>query len=45
LANRYSTDTAGVAQMLGLQASANVTLEALVAKLESKLSDATLLSI
>lgn len=45
LSSRSSTDANGMAIALGLQASANVELEVIVATLESKLSDATLLKI
>ena len=45
LANRYSTDANGVSTCLGLQADANVALEEIIGVLESKISDATLLSI
>ena len=42
LATRLSTDAAGVATSLGLQANAKVELDAMVALLEEKLSDTTL---
>jgi len=45
LDNRSSTDAAGMAQALGLQADANIELEAIIALLESKLSDKTLLQL
>ena len=45
LDNRSSTDAAGMAQAFGLQADANVELEAIIALLETKLSDNTLLRI
>lgn len=41
LAERVSTDTAGIARCLGLQTEANVDLEIIVAALEAKLSDRT----
>lgn len=41
LAERVSTDTAGIARCLGLQTEANVELEVIVAALEAKLSDRT----
>lgn len=45
LAGRCSTDAAGIATCLGLQASPKVELEEILARLESQLSDDTLLSI
>ncbi|MCP4361076.1 MAG: hypothetical protein GY796_23965 [Chloroflexi bacterium] len=42
---RFSTNTEGVATSLGLQADPNLTLEHIVALLESKLSSQTLLTI
>lgn len=45
LRERLSTDAAGVAKCLGLQASAKVDLVMLVKQLESKISDRTLLSL
>lgn len=42
LARRLSTDTAGVAQALGLQEEARVDLKTINASLEAKLSDKTL---
>jgi hypothetical protein len=45
LANRYSTDTQGVAACLGLQASPKIELLAIVAELERKLSAKTLFTI
>ncbi len=44
-ADRYSTDAAGIATCLGLQVSAKVELEEIVSRLESQISDETLLSI
>jgi hypothetical protein len=43
LAERVSTDTAGIAVCLGLQTEANVELEMILAALEAKLSDRTVL--
>lgn len=45
LSDRYSTDTEGIATCLGLQAEANVGLEEIVAAIEAKISDGTLLNI
>jgi hypothetical protein len=45
LASRLSTDTEGVTTALGLQASADVELEALLETLQSKISPDTLLTI
>lgn len=45
LASRLSTDVNGIASSLGLQTSANVELEVILALLESKLSPRTLLRI
>jgi len=42
LGTRISTDAAGVSRSLGLQASAKVQMEAILALLEEKISDATL---
>lgn len=39
---RYSTDTNGIALLLGLKASPNIDLDVIVKVLESKISDATL---
>lgn len=44
LADRLSTDADGVARCMGLQAQTRVELETIVADLERKLSDLTLLS-
>ena len=41
LAERKSTDTAGIAVCLGLQADANVGLRGIIAQLEAKMSDET----
>lgn len=45
LSNRLSTDTEGMAICLGLQAEAKVELLEIIAKLEAKMSDATLLTL
>ena len=45
LADRLSTDTNGISVCLGLHASANTELERIVALLESKISDSTLLTL
>lgn len=45
LDKRLSTDSEGMATCLGLQAEAKVELEEIIKTIESKLSDATLLSI
>ena len=45
LDKRLSTDSEGMATCLGLQAEAKVELEEIIASIESKLSDQTLLSI
>ena len=45
LAEQLSTDSAGIAACLGLQAEANVELDTLLRRLEAKLSDATLLAM
>ena len=45
LDKRFSTDSAGMATCLGLQAEAKIELEEIIASIESKLSDQTLLSI
>ncbi len=42
LANRFSTDSNGIAKSLGLQVSPKIKLEEIVKVLESKISDATL---
>lgn len=41
LAQRYSTDSAGMAMALGLQADAHIGLANMLARLESRLSDTT----
>lgn len=45
LVQRFSTDTAGIARCLGLQAEAKVELDIIVKQLEAKISDGTLLRI
>jgi hypothetical protein len=45
LHERVSTDGAGIAKCLGLQAEAKVELEIIVAELEKQVSKKTLLSI
>lgn len=45
LAERWSTNGEGIAKCLGLQAAANVELEALLKQLESKVSAQTLMSM
>lgn len=45
LRHRYSTDQAGIATLLGLKANANVKLEEVIAILETKISDITMLRI
>lgn len=45
LTERYSTTAAGIAQMLGMQRSANLPEEMLLARIQAKISDATLLRI
>ncbi len=45
LANRYSTDTEGLAACLGLQVSPKVEMQTIVAELERKLSRKTLFTI
>ncbi|MDY3563335.1 NotI family restriction endonuclease [Gemmata sp. JC673] len=45
LEGQYSTDTAGIARCLGLQSEAKLELEAIVALIEAKISDKTLMSI
>jgi hypothetical protein len=45
LEGQYSTDAAGIAKCLGLQSEAKVELEAIIALIEAKLSDKTLMSI
>jgi hypothetical protein len=45
LRERFSTDRAGIATCLGLQASANMEFAAIVDLLESKISDSTVLAL
>lgn len=45
LATRLSTDTAGIATCLGLQAEANIELERIMARLERKISPDTLFQL
>jgi hypothetical protein len=45
MANRYSTDTDGLAACLGLQASPKIELQVILAELERKLSERTLFTI
>jgi carbonic anhydrase len=45
LALRLSTDTAGVAACLGLQANSNVEMEEIIKKLEQKISTKTLMTL
>jgi hypothetical protein len=45
LVERVSTDTAGIAACLGLQAQAKVELQVIVEMLEDKLSDQTLMRL
>lgn len=45
LAERFSTDTDGLARCLGLQAEARVELDVIIGQLEAKMSDRTLLGI
>ncbi|MFB3891364.1 MAG: hypothetical protein ACE15C_04995 [Phycisphaerae bacterium] len=45
LRTRLSTDTAGIATCLGLKATANVKLEALLALIQAKVSEETLLTL
>ncbi len=44
LEHRYSTDSAGISALLGLNDNPNVELEKIVSILESKISDSTILS-
>lgn len=44
LEHRYSTDSNGISKLLGLNAEANIGLEEIVSILETKISDATMLS-
>ncbi len=43
--HRYSTDSAGIATLLGLNANANIELKEITAILESKISDSTILPL
>lgn len=45
LAERFSTDTQGIGTCLGLQATANVQVEELLAKIEERISQHTLLTL
>ncbi len=45
LSSRLSTDSNGIAECLGLQADPNIDLEHLIARLEAKIGDHTLLQI
>lgn len=45
LDSRYSTDSSGIAKLLGLNANANIGFEEIAKILESKISDSTLFSI
>ncbi|MDE2818451.1 MAG: NotI family restriction endonuclease [Chloroflexota bacterium] len=45
LSSRYSTDMQGMSLALGLQAPANIELEAILVKLQNKISSRTLLSM
>ncbi|MEX0704882.1 MAG: NotI family restriction endonuclease [Planctomycetales bacterium] len=45
LDRRFSTDAAGVAKCLGIQAQTKIELEVIVAELEKKLSEKTLLTV
>ena len=45
LNQRYSTDSAGVSSLLGLNAAANIDLKEIISILESKLTDSTMLLI
>lgn len=45
LEERLSTDAAGVAECLGLQAESKIELETLIADLERKMSQRTLLTL
>lgn len=45
LVSRFSTDTQGIAQCLGLQSEANVDMATIIKSLEAKLSERTLLTI
>lgn len=45
LDSRYSTDSSGIAKLLGLNANANIEFEEMAKTLESKISDSTLFTI
>lgn len=45
LAKRYSTDSDGISQLLGLKAEANIELDEIIKTLEKKISDSTLFTI
>ena len=45
LSERWSTDTNGIAQCLGLQTSSKVELEMLLQQIEAKLPESMLLSV
>lgn len=45
LEHRYSTDSAGISTLLGLNANADIELETIVSMLESRISDSTILQI
>lgn len=45
LEHRYSTDSAGISTLLGLNANANIDLAEIISILESKISDSTILSL
>jgi len=45
LVKRLSTDAAGVAECLGLQAESKIELESIIANLERKMSQRTLLTL
>lgn len=45
LDSRFSTDTEGVARLLGLQADANIELEKIIEQLEAKISRDTLFAV
>ena len=45
LADRKSTDAEGIAACLGLESEARIELEEIIEKLESKVSDTTLMTL
>jgi len=45
LAKRFSTDAAGVAECLGLQAESKIELETIIEDLQRKISQSTLLTL